>query len=350
MVIYIALYLFLILIAMVEMLSQNKRWSFITAGTLALFAGLRFFTGFDFISYGNFYRDMDGIADVFNGSIDAETGYLFLTFVFKRMGLNYPTFILFFSILSLGLLFYYLYKNVDYPSLILIYYVARFYFARDMGQIRGAIASIILLFAIPYIKKKNFGKFLLIVTLASLFHVSAFIFILGYVAAILFQKITFKKSVMLLLVSVMIGAVANVPQLYLWLIPGRYNAYFTGASYTNGAWLMNPVLWMQLMIYFGALIFTRIAQDEKYATYLLLYFLSSFILIAAGNLSTIGGRMSGPFTTQEIFVAPYLLLNFSRNKLLNVFLYLGFTTGIFILIFIISGIYIDYIPYQTIFN
>lgn len=60
--------------------------------------------------------------------------------------------------------------------------------------------------------------------------------------------------------------------------------------------------------------------------------------------------MSGPFTTQEIFVAPYLLLNFTRNKLLNVILYIGFTTGIFILIFIISGIYLDYVPYQTIFN
>ena len=350
MVIYFALYLFLVLIAMFEMLLQNKKISFITGGTLALFAGFRFFTGFDFVSYGSFYSDMDGIADVFNGSIDAEAGYLFLTYTFKSMGLNYPTFILFFALFSLGLLFFYLYKNVDYPSLFLMYYFARFYFARDMGQIRGSIASIILLFAIPYIQKQNFWKFLLIVTIAALFHVTAFIFVLGYLFVTVFKKMTIKQSLLLLATSFVIGLVANMPQLYLWLIPGRYNAYFTGANYTSGDWVMNPVLWMQLMVYFGALIFTRIAEDEKYTVYLQLYFLSSFILIAAGNLATIGGRMSGPFTTQEIFVAPYLLLNFTRNKLLNVILYIGFTTGIFILIFIISGIYLDYVPYRTIFN
>lgn len=350
MIVYVGFYVVLVILAMIEMLSQSKKVSFLTASLMAFFAGFRFYTGFDFISYGNFYKNLNGLQDVFNGSIDAERGYLFLSFLFKSMGLNYPTFILFFSFFSIGLLFYYLYRNVPYPSIILLYYFARFYLPRDMGQIRGSIASIILLYAIPYIEKRDFIKFFLIVLAASLFHISSLIFLIGYIFVVYMQEYSRKKSGLFLLIGLLIGIVANIPRLYIWLIPGRYMAYFTSPEYTNGSWLKNPVLWMQLLIFFAALYFTSIKDTPQYKTYFSLYLLSSFILIAGGNLATIGGRMSAPFTTQEIFVAPYLLLNFTRNKLLNVMVFLGFSAIIFLLIFVISGIYVDFIPYQTIFG
>lgn len=350
MIVYFSLYAVLVLLALFEILLRKKNISYLTATLLATFAGFRFYTGYDFTSYGEFYNQMSGIKDVFNGSIDAEKGYLFLTYLFKTMGLNYPTFVLFFAFLSIGLLFFYLYQNVSYPSLILLYYFARFYLPRDMGQVRGSIASIILLFAIPYIEKRNFPKFFLIVLVASLFHISSLIFILGYVFVVYLPEFSRKKSLLFLGVALVIGYIAKTPKLYLWAIPGRYAAYFTGPGYVGGAWLMNPILWMQLLIFFGALYLTTIKDDVHYRTYFSLYLLSSFILIAGGNLATIGGRLSAPFTTQEIFVAPYLLLNSTRNKLLNVLFFFGFTAIVFLLIFIFSGIYVDFVPYQTIFS
>lgn len=350
MIVYIGLFVVLSILAAIEILFQKKKISYITAIILAIFAGFRFYTGFDFLSYGVFYTKLNSIKDVFNGSIDAEKGYLLLTFIFKTIGLNYPTFLLFFAFLSIGLLFNFIYRNIPYPSLVLLYYFARFYLPRDMGQIRGSIASIILLYAIPYIKKKDFSKFLLIVFIASLFHVSSLIFILGYVFVVYLPKFSQKWSLYFLSGGLLIGLISQIPELYLWIVPARYAAYFTGVGYVGGDWLMNPVLWMQLLIFFGALLFTEIKDDTHYRTYFFLYFLSSFILMASGNLATIGGRLSAPFTTQEIFVAPYLLLNFTRNKLLNICLFFGFTAIIFILIFILSGIYVEFIPYQTIFN
>lgn len=350
MFVYLSLYIGLVLLTIIELLFQNKKISILTGGSLALFAGLRFYTGFDFQSYGNFYEELNGFSDIFNGSIDAESGYLFLTYLFKSLGLNYSTFILFFAFLSIGLLLTYLYKNVPFPSIVLLYYFTRFYLPRDMGQIRSSIASIILLYAIPYLKERNLKKFSAIVLLASLFHISSLVFILAYILVVLFNKVNIKKSIYFLLVALVIGSIANQPQLYSWILPGRYSAYFTADNYTNGDWILNPVLWMQLAVYFGALFFTNIKKDEQYRIHLILYLMSSFILISSGHLATIGGRLSAPFTTHEIFVVPYFLLNFTRNKLLNVMIFLGFSVVIFILIFIISGTYLDYIPYQTIFN
>lgn len=317
---------------------------------LAVFAGFRYYTGYDFASYKTFFDQMTGIQDVFNGSLDAESGYLLLNYIFLKLGLNYFTFILFFAFVSIILLVNFLYRNVPYPSIILLYYFARFFMARDMGQIRGSLASIILLYSVKYMKDRQLFKFLAIVLLASFFHLTAFIFILGYVYEVYFSDISNKKILLLFGGAVVIGALVQLPSLYLWAVPDRYIGYFVNPFYTSGKWLMNPVLWMQLLIYFGATVFTHIRKDEEYRTYHNLYFLASLSLIAFGNLATVGGRLSSPFATYELFVAPYFILNFTKNKLLNWIFLMGFTIIIFLIIFVISGDYVSFVPYTTLFQ
>jgi hypothetical protein len=219
-----------------------------------------------------------------------------------------------------------------------------------MGQIRGSLASIILLYSVKYIKSKEFVKFMAVVLIASLFHVTALIFVLGYIYENHLYNGKWSQVGILFSLAVVAGLIVKSPSLYMWAIPGRYAPYFTNPAYTSGKWLMNPVLWMQLLIFFGTLLFTKIQQDEKYRTYHNLYFFASLILIAFGNLETVGGRLSSPFATYEMFVAPYFILNFTKNKLLNLIFAIGFTVIIFLLIFILSGDYHYFIPYQTLLN
>ena len=104
---------------------------------------------------------------------------------------------------------------------------------------------------------------------------------------------------------------------------------------------------MQMLIFLGAYLFSDIQEDKQFALYHKIYFLASLILISFGDLATVGGRLSSPFATYEMFVAPYFILSFTRNKLLNVFLFLGFTVVIFFIIFIFSGDYVFFTPYDT---
>ena len=196
--IYVFLFVILLVLSSIEVLYQNKKMVIVGGILLAVFAGFRYYTGYDFASYKTFFDQMTGIQDVFNGSLDAESGYLFLNYIFLKMGLNYFAFVLFFAFVSIGLLVNFLYRNVPYPTLILLYYFARFFMARDMGQIRGSLASIILLYSIKYMKERQLFKFLAIVLLASFFHLTALIFILGYVYEVYFSDISNKKILALI--------------------------------------------------------------------------------------------------------------------------------------------------------
>lgn len=350
---YFFVLIILTILALTEVLLREKKISFITLSIMSLMAGLRFFTGYDFISYKNFFEKIDNVRDVFNGSIDAEKGYLFLNFIFSKLELNFYFFILFFSLLSISLLGYFVYKHTSFPSLFLIYYYARFFLVRDMGQIRSSLACIILLYAIPFMIKKKLVPFLLIVFLASLFHITAWFFIVVYLFNIIFEKLTTKTVIWLLTGSTIIGSIIQIPQLYIWAIPNRYIAYFTSPSYTDGNWLMNPVLWMQVGIFFGIFYLCSLSDPEEQnfiEGMLKVYLLSSLILISAGTLGTVGGRISTLFSTSEVFLVPYLFMNLTRNRLSNLLLYFAFTFFILCLIFVVSGAYTEYIPYQTIFS
>lgn len=353
MLFYISIFTILLILAIAEVLLKNKKISVITGSLLAVIAGLRFYTGYDFISYKNFFLEVESFSDVINGTIDAESGFLFLNYVFKVMGFNFYTFVLFFSVLSIVLLGYFAYRFTTYPSLVLVYYYARYLLVRDMGQIRSALACIILLYSIPFIIKKKPLQFLIIIFIASLFHVTSWFFVVAYIFNVLFKELTIKNVILLLLIALGIGVIVQIPDSYIWAIPERYNAYFTSPSYTNGQWIVNPVLWMQLVLFIAAYFFIRPTHDmgkNKFNVVIKIYFISSLILISAGTLGTVGGRLSTLFATTEIFITPLLFASISKNKLLNLLFFCGFTVVIFCLIFILSGTYTEYIPYQTIFG
>lgn len=353
MLFYLSVFSLLLILATAEITLKNKKISVITGGLLTIVAGLRFYTGYDFNSYKNFYSEMNSFSDVFNGSIDAEPGFLFLNFLFKSLGFNFYFFILFFSIISILLLGNFAYRFTPYPSLVLVYYYARYFLVRDMGQMRSALACIILLYAIPYIIRKKPIHFLIIVFIASLFHITALSFIIAYIFSYIFKDLTLKNVISLLCISLFIGVLVQIPDLYTWAVPERYIAYFTSPSYTNGQWILNPILWMQLILFIGTSIFVRPTNElekSKLSEILKVYFMASLILVAAGTLGTVGGRLSTLYATSEIFIVPILFANLGKNKLMNISLFCAFTVAIFCLIFIISGTYTDYIPYRTIFG
>lgn len=351
MTIYILMLIVLLSLALTELIIDQKKIVIFGGALLALFAGLRYYTGYDYISYGEYFNEADTILDLFNGSVRLESGYLFLSSLFSSIGLNYYTFVLFFSVLSLATFTFFLYKYLPYPSMVLVYYYSRFFMARDMGQVRGAFAAVILLFAIPYILKKQPLKFLLVVYLASLFHVTSFAFIAAYILNLIISRVTIKNSLILLSLATLMGLIVQNSALYLWAVPSSYSSYFTNPYYTSGPWILYPVLWMQLLLLFGMIIFfkeKRIDKEEWVNVLMKVYLLSPIILLAAGNLETVGGRISTLFSTVEVLLVPYFFMSFSKYKVLNILCYTGFIIVIFMLIFVFSGMYNRYTPYQTI--
>lgn len=349
--IYFVVLLLVLSLAMTELI-MDKRWiGWITGAALALFAGLRYYMGYDFVSYGAYYNRADSLRVLFDGSVRLESGFLFFSSLFSTLGLNYYAFVLFFALLTLGVFSFFLYKYIPYPSMVLAYYYGRFFMARDMGQVRGSLAAIILLFALPYIIKKQPVKFLLVVYLASMFHVTAYAFIAGYIMNLMIDKVTIKNTVVFLSIATFLGFLMQNPVLYLWAVPSGYGSYFTNPYYTSGPWIMYPILWMQVLLLFSMIIFFKYKnlEDDKWIKIMMkLYLLSPIFLLSFGTLETVGGRISTLFATIEVLLVPYFFMSLSKYKVLNIICYIGFSLAVFILIFVISGMYRRYTPYQTI--
>lgn len=81
MALYVFTFITLLPLSIAEVFYDNKI-VLIGGGFLAILAGLRYYSGYDFVSYYYFFYDLTGLSDVFNGKIDAEPGYLFLNYLF----------------------------------------------------------------------------------------------------------------------------------------------------------------------------------------------------------------------------------------------------------------------------
>ena len=88
-------------------------------------------------------------------------------------------------------------------------------------------------------QQKQLFRFLLVVGIASLFHITALIFIVGYVYENYLHNGSWLQVMVLFGLAVAAGIVVQMPQLYLWAVPDRYAPYFTNPAYTGGQWLLN---------------------------------------------------------------------------------------------------------------
>lgn len=172
---------------------------------LILLAGFRYRTGYDYISYNNFFNRLTHFKNIFDGSIDAEPGYLLFNYLIKNLGLNFSSFVLMFSIVSLVLLGFFIEKSYPVPMLPLTYYYSRFFLVRDMGQIRSSIVSIFFLLSLPYFKERDTLKIIIISLIGALFHSVSLFIIPAYLFYLIIGEINFSKTIMTLCSSMLLG-------------------------------------------------------------------------------------------------------------------------------------------------
>lgn len=349
---YILVLAILIVLTIIEIVTDNKKIVFWAGSLLALIAGFRYYTGYDFETYREYFYRVQTFQDVLANEV-LEPGYLALSYGFSQIGFNYPTFVLFMALVSLGLLTYFLYKHFPYPTVAMTYYYARFYHLRDMAQVRSSLASIILLFSLTYIIEEKFWKFVLVIAVAMMFHAGSFVFIMVYPLHVLIKRLNYQNIVILFALAIGVGMIIQFPGLYEWAVPARYISYVVAPSRMGGPWYTNSVVLMQIIIFGAGAYFIKVNdenEEKKIDVILKIYLLATLALIASNTLRVLGGRISTFLATVEILLVPYLIFNLTKNKAANLLGYIFFTSAIFVLIFIISGRYIPYLPYRTIFN
>lgn len=349
MVFYLGLFAIMMIFMLLGRVTMSSIWAWLGVIILALVAGLRYETGNDFLPYKTIYA-----GDYSAGQV--EPGFLFLRNLFNWIHAPFWLFLLAWAVVTLTL-FYFFAKEYFRPAIIPIaYYLSRFFFMRDMGQIRASLVCVTCMLALKFVYDEKPLPFLVIVGLSATIHVSALFFLLIYPFWLLFRRINFKWVLGFLVFGAAVGFVAPkiLSVIIVHTLP-RYAPYVTNASYLSSG-LFDPVTLMQVMICItGFYILNRgmvsnalIGGSEKFKFLMVVYLFATLTLLSLSQLSTIGGRLSTIATTTETIVLPTIVFSIMPKKTRTLSM-VGVCAVIFVLIFLISGAYKTFVPYQMAF-
>lgn len=349
MVFYLGLFAIMMIFMLLGRVTMSSIWAWLGVIILALIAGLRYETGNDFLPYKTIYA-----GDYSAGQV--EPGFLFLRNLFNWIHAPFWLFLLAWAVVTLTL-FYFFAKEYFRPAIIPIaYYLSRFFFMRDMGQIRASLVCVTCMLALKFVYDEKPLPFLVIVGLSATIHVSALFFLLIYPFWLLFRRINFKWVLGFLVFGAAVGFVAPkiLSVIIVHTLP-RYAPYVTNASYLSSG-LFDPVTLMQVIICItGFYILNRgmvsnalIGGSEKFKFLMVVYLFATLTLLSLSQLSTIGGRLSTIATTTETIVLPTIVFSIMPKKTRTLSM-VGVCAVIFVLIFLISGAYKTFVPYQIAF-
>ena len=264
---YILFVLFLFIGSLLEVMGYREdqmkyvRWFIL--GFLLVFVGLRFNTGADWNNYKLAFESIsEGIK-----STGWESGFIVLMKVIFYLFGNY--YVLQFLVTSL--LLYSLNKfytnNTNYPILSMTLFVLIFFTSILMAQLRQSIAMSVILIGAKYVFERNFLKYLIIVVLACLFHVSAIVALPIY---FLNRKISTTISVLLILTVQVFyffpSVILNMVETIVVIFPSRFQRLFevyVGTSYADKVEFSSGVYYIATLLFLIVVLFLSKKSTDK---------------------------------------------------------------------------------------
>lgn len=138
---------------------------------LTLAASFRYAIGFDYFSYRNIYENMESLS-FYEILYIYKTEFMFYIFckLLVTAGVSYIGFLFIVSLFMHGTAMWAVYRYSKMPWLSVYLYITLQFFAHNMNLIRQSIALSFFLFAYPFLKKRKFLLFLLIMVCGTFFH------------------------------------------------------------------------------------------------------------------------------------------------------------------------------------
>lgn len=322
--VYYSVYFLLIILSSIEVISnkiRNNRFFYLLPTIiLVLLAGLRYHTGYDYLSYQNIYESINNFNDIFK--LNIEIGFLFINWGLKFIIDNFQVFIFVVAFFSVILKSKFLKKYSEYAVIPLLYYFSFYFLVRDMGQMRQALSVGILIWSIPYIYKRDFWKFLSIVLLASSIHFTSIIFLICY----FFNKIKLNipKIIILILLSLLFSII-DLKIILEYLFENIFN--FLPYSHKIPNYINNKpdevarigfslkVIWRLFILTISLLFYNRLIKFKYFETYFKIYFIGSVIFFSFNSVSIFAGRLTDSFFFIEGIILSYIIVLFKYKEI-----------------------------------
>lgn len=192
---YLITYLTLLVLSYIDVFRDDLKNSYTTEVLMilviiifAIFSGIRYRIGNDFIPYLNIFKDVESV--YLPPYKNIETGFKVVIVFFKS--LNFPPYSLFliFSVFLLCFVYRGISKNSQYKLFSLFLYFSIFYITYLFNVLRQGVAMAIFIYLLPDFKERNFSKVAVFTLIAASIHNSGiFIFISYFI-----YKFSFKRN------------------------------------------------------------------------------------------------------------------------------------------------------------
>lgn len=178
---------------------NNKKYIFIVSSILIVLLGLRGLSvGIDTINYNNIFNNIKLLSLPQLFELKEEYGYSLLQFLVSKVFGNFQYLLIIVAAFYIGVVSYHIYKYSENPLLSYLLFVVYGFYSFAMSATRQTIAITLVMVAYEFIKEKKLFKFLVVVLLASSFHITALIFLPSY----WFNKFNLNRKTILLFVLI----------------------------------------------------------------------------------------------------------------------------------------------------
>lgn len=276
-----------------------------------------------------------------------ELFYLYLNKAISYISTNSVVFLMIISFVVLSGYYRFIIKNSAYICFTIALFFFLRYFDDSMNVLRQSIALVILLKAYEFILRGKFAKFFIMVIFASLFHKTAFVFILAYMV----RYFSFNKRNILLITVAGLALSLCSSFLINYLMSSYYNYYLDGdylgetrlASVLS--LLFNVVL---LLLCYKILTNKYVSEDLKNQFYLVL--VGTVILLVSLQFNLLD-RVAGYFNVFLIVLIPNAIkkIHSYRKRFTLITLVIIFVIIYYYAIVVLKPDWNSVYPYKTIF-
>lgn len=276
-----------------------------------------------------------------------EIGYkLLMRLAYKIFGEYSFLFFLLCAILTIIPVYVLIKKKAKYPSESLFYFVTLGFYVLSFNMVRQSIAMSLCFWALQFLFDKKFFKYMAIVVIACLFHITAIIMIPIY--WISRTRLDTRKLIILMILLVLGGILFNPFFNYIASIIPQYNMYvnYNGEDAGIGTYLINIIY---LVLIFLCIISRKsITENDKNNSILINIITLSTFFIVASFRGALFARLIYYWLMPITLLIPYLtrIVKKIQRTSLQSLITIAFIAFYLIYIYSFNGVY----PYNSIWN
>lgn len=309
----------------------------IAAMPLIYIAAVRYNVGADFQSYYKYYLNILGGRrySAFTGIFTRERGqyeilYYLANLLIASLHLSAPWMLAFTAILFLMPVYKRIFTDSPYPVVSIFLLIAMGYYCYFLNGTRQMIGAAFLMLSIPFIEKKKFVPFLIMVLIATGFHTTCIVFLAVYIIAYvnISMKVMAAVTVIMFVFGNVFGNIANS------ILSGL--EYYS--SYLQSSYAERGQGYIVLAINIVLVVFTTVYYQKDNKLYQIYYGLQIFALWAAaltGKIVLID-RYRMVFGLPSVVLVPMAISGIEDSKtrrvigaivILMYFIYATYTIG-----------------------